>query len=186
MFSWYTAFDFMKNELLVYHTIEQPDSQEESIDIGAQSEWPSEALSNFAPHEFVLDGVQCASMEGFLQSLKFADPEKQKEVCLLIGKKAKFAGKKKKWWVDQTLHWQSAPIDRHSDEYQQLLNRAYSQLAITPDFQKALLSTGNMNLTHTIGKDDPYTTVLTEQEFITRLELIREVLQEEQISSQES
>ena len=41
------------------------------MDIGSGNGYPSSALSNFAPHEFELDGVKCASMEGFLQSLKF-------------------------------------------------------------------------------------------------------------------
>ena len=66
------------------------------MDIGSQNGWPSCALSNFAAHEFVIDGVQCASMEGFLQSLKFSNPDMQKEVCKLIGIKAKRAGKGEK------------------------------------------------------------------------------------------
>lgn len=71
------------------------------MDIGSGTGYPSAALSNFAPHSFVIDGVECASMEGFLQSLKFSDPEMQKHVCTLVGKKAKFKGKKKRWWRDR-------------------------------------------------------------------------------------
>lgn len=41
------------------------------MDIKSGCGYPASALSNFAPHPFVLDGVYCASMEGFLQSLKF-------------------------------------------------------------------------------------------------------------------
>ena len=66
------------------------------MNIGAGTGYPSGALSNFAPHPFVIDGVECASMEGFLQSLKFKEPEMQKHVCLLVGKAAKFKGKKKR------------------------------------------------------------------------------------------
>lgn len=66
------------------------------MDIGSDSGFPSATLSNFAPHPFVIDGVECNSMEGFLQSLKFSNPEMQKEVCKLVGKAAKFKGKKKK------------------------------------------------------------------------------------------
>ena len=36
------------------------------MDIGSGSSYPSCALSNFAPHKFIYDGVECASMEGFL------------------------------------------------------------------------------------------------------------------------
>ena len=60
------------------------------MDIGSGSGFPSANLSNFHPHPFVIDGVQCNSMEGFLQSLKFKEPEMQKQVCLLVGKAAKF------------------------------------------------------------------------------------------------
>lgn len=47
----------------------------EALDIGSGKDYPSNALSNFAPHPFVIDGVECNSMEGFLQSLKFKEPE---------------------------------------------------------------------------------------------------------------
>ncbi len=58
------------------------------MDIGSGTGYPSASLSNFAPHAFVIDGVECASMEGFLQSLKFQDPEMQKHVCTLVDKKS--------------------------------------------------------------------------------------------------
>lgn len=38
------------------------------MDIRSGKDYPSSALSNFAPHPFEIDGVKCASMEGFLQS----------------------------------------------------------------------------------------------------------------------
>lgn len=66
-----------------------------TIDIGVDEGYPSEVLSNFHPYTFVVDGVHCASMEGFLQSVKFENEEKQILVCGLIGKQAKFKGKKK-------------------------------------------------------------------------------------------
>ena len=65
------------------------------MDIGSGSGFPSGTLSNFAPHPFVIDGVECNSMEGFLQSLKFSNPEMQAEVCKLVGKAAKFKAKRK-------------------------------------------------------------------------------------------
>ena len=92
------------------------------MDIGSGTGFPSASLSNFAPHPFVIDGVECASMEGFLQSLKFSSPDMQKAVCQLVGKAAKFKGKKKKWWRTQTLHWQGTEIPRDSQEYQDLLD----------------------------------------------------------------
>lgn len=75
------------------------------MDIGSQNGFPSSALSNFAPHPFEIDGVQCASMEGFLQSLKFQSIEMQNYVCTLVGIKAKNKGRKKNWYKTQTLYW---------------------------------------------------------------------------------
>ena len=151
------------------------------MDIGSGSGFPSATLSNFAPHPFVIDGVECNSMEGFLQSLKFSNPEMQKEVCKLVGKAAKFKGKKKKWWRTQTLHWQGTEIPRDSQEYQDLLDRAFDALAQNSGFRAALLATGNSVLTHSIGKTKITETVLTRQEFCSRLTKIREELRKENV-----
>ena len=65
------------------------------MDIGSKSGYPSSALSNFAPHSFELDGVRCASAEGWLQSLKTKNPDMQKHLCTLVGLGAKRMGRKK-------------------------------------------------------------------------------------------
>lgn len=150
------------------------------MDIGSGSGYPSAALSNFAPHPFIFDGVECNSMEGLLQSFKFSNPEMQKEVCKLVGKQAKFKGKKKKWFKTQTLYWQGKEFKRDSDEYQRLLDRAYDALSTNEGFKRALLATGNAILTHSIGKTKQSETVLTRAEFCSRLMTIRERLQNEQ------
>ena len=149
------------------------------MDIGSGAGWPASALSNFAPHPFVIDGVECNSMEGFLQSLKFSNPDMQKEVCKMVGKQAKFKGKKKKWWRTQTLYWQGVEIARSSEEYQVLLDRAFDALAQNNGFRAALLATGNSVLTHSIGKTKITETVLTRQEFCSRLTKIRERIRKE-------
>lgn len=149
------------------------------MDIGSGSGFPSGALSNFAPHPFVIDGIECNSMEGFLQSLKFSNPEMQKEVCKLVGKAAKFKGKKKKWWRTQTLYWQGVEIPRDSQGYQDLLDRAFDALAQNSGFRAALLATGSSVLTHSIGKTKITETVLTRQEFCSRLTKIRERIRKE-------
>ena len=147
------------------------------MDIGSGNMYPSNALSNFAPHPFVIDGVECNSMEGFLQSLKFSNPELQKEVCKLVGKAAKFKGKNKKWWQTQTLFWQGQEMKRNSQEYQDLLDRAYTQLAQNKGFQMALIASGKSTLTHSIGKNKISETVLTSSEFCSRLIRLRHQLQ---------
>src|SRR5258708_7422596 len=55
------------------------------FDIKAKAPFPAGALSNFALHAFTFDGVHCASMEGFLQSLKIEDVREQERVCYLAG-----------------------------------------------------------------------------------------------------
>ena len=146
------------------------------MDIGSRNDYPANALSNFAPHPFVVDGVECASMEGFLQSLKFKNPDMQREVCKLVGIKAKMTGKHKTWWKTQTLYWQGVEYRRDSEEYQELLDRAYDALAENEGFRRALKATGNARLTHYIGKNDISHTVLTQREFCSRLMKIRKRL----------
>ena len=149
------------------------------MDIGSGNGFPCDALSNFAPHPFVIDGVECASMEGFLQSLKFSNPDMQKEVCKLVGKAAKFKGKPKKWYRTQTLYWMGKEYKRDSEEYQELLDRAYDALSQNTGFQRALLATGNATLTHSICKNKQSETVLTVKEFVSRLYKIRTRLEKE-------
>lgn len=147
------------------------------MDIGSGKGWPAAALSNFSPHPFVFRGIQVASMEGLLQSLKFENPDMQKHVMTLVGKAAKFKGKKKKWWRTQTLFWQGTPIARDSDEYQALLDEAFTAMFTQNESaRRALLATGDAVLTHSIGKSNPKETVLTEREFVSRLMRIRSQL----------
>ena len=143
------------------------------MDIGSGNGYPSAALSNFAPHPFVLDDVEIASMEGFLQSLKFKNVDMQKYVCTLVGKAAKYKGKDKKWWQTQTLYWQNKEYKRDSQEYQLLLNRAYNALYQNEGFKKALEASKPGVLTHSIGTTNENETVLTQSEFCGRLMKLR-------------
>ena len=87
-------------------------------------------------------------------------------------------GKNKNWYVSQTLWWNGQPINRHSEEYQDLLDSAYAALSQNTSFRKALLSTTGI-LTHSIGKSDESVTVLTKSEFCKRLMRLREKLSNE-------
>lgn len=145
------------------------------MDIGSGKGWPSSALSNFAPHQFTIDGVECASMEGFLQSLKFNQPHIQLEVCKLTGLAAKRRGQKrnKAWKSTQTLWWLGQPMKRQGREFSDLLDRAFRELSTNTSFRKALLASNGAVLTHSIGKNSEKETVLTEREFCSRLMQIR-------------
>lgn len=147
------------------------------IDIGSENSDIEKKLSNFSEFHFIFDGVKCQSMEGLLQSFKFPDVEKQKRVCSLVGKKAKFKGKKKKWYLDHKLYWKEQVYDRFSFEYQELLDKAFSNLYHqNKDYKELILSTGEQLLIHSIGKNDPKHTILTEEEFCSRIDKLRKGL----------
>lgn len=143
------------------------------MNIGSGAGYPAGNLSNFTPHPFVIDDVECASMEGFLQSLKFKDPEMQKHVCKLTGRIAKKRGANKKWYKTQTLYWQGVEYKRDSNEYRELLDRAYHALSLNTTFAKALLASGDAVLKHSMGRTKENCTVLTVSEFCGRLTRIR-------------
>ena len=154
-------------------------TNETTLDIKGTSDDPDRRkLSNFASYPFVLDGVPCASMEGLLQSLKTKNVKLQENVCLLSGLDAKnfFVRKLQNpmWKLTGILYWKGKPLRRTSDEYQYFLDRAYEALCKNPDFASALISTEGIKLTHEKGKHDTRETVLTEYEFLSRLEKCRE------------
>ena len=147
------------------------------MNVGSGNTYPANALSNFSCHPFVIDEIKCNSMEGFLQSLKFSNPEVQKEVCTLIGLKAKYRGKHKKWWRTQTLYWRDQEINRHSEEYQLLINKAYDcMFNQSINFRNALKAAKGVVFTHSMGKTDSHRTILTQQEFCSRLTKLRNLL----------
>lgn len=155
------------------------------MNIGSGNKYPANALSNFSPHPFVFDGVEIASMEGFLQSLKFKSPEMQVEVCKLVGKAAKFKGKGKNWQTSQTLYWKGEEIKRSSDRYQEILDQAYlAMFEQSESFRKALIASGDSVLTHSMGKNKINETVLTVREFCSRLTKLRELAKDKKNGKQ--
>ena len=149
------------------------------MDLGSGTGYPSANLSNFSPNPFIIDSVKCNSMEGFLQSLKYSNSEMQIHVCSLVRKQAKFKGKQKAWYRKQELYWQGKVLKRDSAEYQELLDRAFKALGENQKFRKALLATGDSTLTHSMGKKKKSETVLTSQEFCSRLTLLRKQFKRE-------
>lgn len=140
-----------------------------AVDIWSTSPYPANVLSNLYPNAFEIDGIRCASMEGFLQSLKIEDPELQKEICTLSGKEAKERSTSD-WQATQIIYWQGKHILRQYPEFQALLRKAYQCLFEQNEtFRTALLSTKGNRLYHTRGLSNPRKTILTEQEFCTML-----------------
>lgn len=141
---------------------------------GNNKEYPGRNLSNFFPHPFKFRGIEVASMEGFLQGMKFKSPEMQREVFKLVGFAAKKKGKGKNWQQTQILWYQGHPIPRRSECYQTLLDEAYDAMyEQNAAFRKALEDTHDATLTHSIGRTHENETVLTIREFIGRLNKLR-------------
>lgn len=147
-----------------------------TLDIYSSGLYPANVLSNLAPKEFCFDGVRCASIEGFLQSLKIKDKQKQIEVCAMYGGSAKERSKKFTQWLHtHKLYWLEKEYDRFSDSYNKLIVRAfkacYEQNEI---FRQALDSTKGKTLIHSSGKSDAKTTIITKEEFIKILTDLRD------------
>ena len=100
-----------------------------AIDISSTSKFPAGYLSNFTPYKFTFRGFEFTSMESLLQGLKFEGVETQNSVFQRVGVKAKLRGKKRKWYLDQTLYWQGTPMKRDSEEYKNIVREAFYALA---------------------------------------------------------
>lgn len=152
------------------------------IEIGGHTKSPlGRRLSNFYDRAFVFDGVRCASFEGFIQSLKCPDPERQKEICQLTGKEAKRAGVKYNSWTEEGyLFWQGTMYRRLSRDYMLLIARVYDAIyEQNEDFRDDLRSVGEASLWHSIGNPDMSKTTLTEVEMLWNIErLVRRALTE--------
>ena len=154
------------------------------IDIYSKNPYPSGTLSNFRRCSFMLDGIECSSIEGVLQSLKVLIPSPnksyqlwkerialQKQICSYANNKAKREGNFLNLFNPQrTLNWQGIPLERKSKEYQHFLKRLFeARYLADAEYRHALYDTRNFKLTHSIGKHDKSLTNLTEEEFIGML-----------------
>ena len=140
----------------------------------------AEKLGNFFATPFVIDGVKCGSAEGFIQALKFRDLEKQRQVAALVGKEAKFKGKKagKRIAREGTVFWCGLDFQFGSKEHLELIERGIrAKFEQSEECRKALLETGNAQLVHETGRAKSRFTSLPAREFIRIVSTIRDELQ---------
>lgn len=135
-------------------------------------------LSNLCNYEFELDGIFLASMEGFLQSIKFKDDAEAAPLRQMYGVKAFRAGQTgNAWKIGQILWWNGKGYLRSSKEYAMLLERAYNALIEHNDiFRTALRLSIPYELRHDFGKTDMSDSVLTRTEYIYNLYRLRALL----------
>ncbi|AFL47710.1 hypothetical protein ZZ1p0215 [Acinetobacter phage ZZ1] len=144
------------------------------IDIYFRLSGPAGQLSNLTANPFIMDNMYFGSTEGFLQGLRESNPKRQKEIFAMHGIQAKTSGGIRPI-KGQTLYWKGQPFNRHSDFYQELLKRGFMCcFAQNEKYQKALYDSLGKELKHSIGKTDPYDTILTIEEFVGNLTRIRE------------
>lgn len=145
-----------------------------ALDIWSSNSYPSHVLSNLYGNRFFFEGVFCHSMEGFLQSLKYDDPNIQRQICAMKGRKAK-TKTTTAWQTDQIVWWKGVAINRQSNEYQKLIRKAYKAMFEQSDrFRIALMSTNGMKLYHSKGEQESNKTILTELEFCSILTEMRD------------
>lgn len=145
-----------------------------TIDIWSKSPYPANVLSNLCSNGFRFDGVVCGSMEGFLQSLKRQDPDKQRQICSMKGGNARKMSVTS-WQTDQIVWWRGRAIDRQGEEFQQLIRCAYKAMFEQNErFRTALMQTRGITLTHINGEHNPYKTILTPSEFCGILTELRD------------
>lgn len=151
------------------------DPETNTLDIRSNGLYPSNVLSNLCSNAFIFDGVECGSMEGFLQSLKYKDEDRQRQICAMKGGEAK-KHSTTVWQKDQILWWKGQAINRQElAEYWEFLEKAYQAMFDQNEsFRKALLQTRGMELTHESGNGDCEKTVLTCWEFTQFLTDLRD------------
>lgn len=144
------------------------------LDIWSTGKYPCNVLSNLYGNAFEINGVKCASMEGFLQSLKYQDANRQREICSMKGKEAKKMTTTT-WQKDQIVWWQGAEIHRQGEDFQQLVRRAYKMMFEQNErFRTALMATRGKTLYHSRGSNNSWSTILTRDELCTILMELRD------------
>ena len=157
------------NQLVDYF---DPDTN--TLDIQFNGKYPSNVLSNLCSNGFRFEGMVCSSMEGFLQSLKQKDKDKQRQICSMKGGNARKQSVTS-WQTDQILWWKGQAYNRQGEEYLKLIRRAYQAMFDQCErFRAALMTTCGITLISSGSEENPCKTILTEQEFCQILTNMRD------------
>ena len=111
--------------------------------------------------------------------MKFMTPEKQRAVCQLVGKQAKFAGKKagKRISREKTVSWNNATTEFRSKQHLQWIeNGIRTKFYQHFSSQYDLVSTGTSELVHDTGRPESVYTSLPNMVFVDIVSQIRREL----------
>lgn len=135
-------------------------------------------LSNLYPHTFQLEGVSYSSMEAFFACLRTDDESLKPNFRNKFGYIAWKLGHQFDWTEKQVVYYNGVEIDRHSEDYTNLITSAFDALFENPDFKEALTKSQSKTLKHSMGKSSKSKSLLTRSEFIDQLNRLRKKLDE--------
>jgi predicted NAD-dependent protein-ADP-ribosyltransferase YbiA (DUF1768 family) len=116
----------------------------------ASTDWRGLALSNFGLSPFVLDGMLFASVEGFIQGIKFPEGDPKREAAFAssgwpvkhLGDTADHSG----------AYWGGVCLPYGSPDHHRLIERAIrARIAQSKGLQETLKSTADTILIHDTG-----------------------------------
>ena len=138
----------------------------------------AKSLSNLYPYTFLMDGYMIRSMEGFLQSIKVKDFEEKIKLWRMFGVKCWKYGQQFNDWKETQILYDNfgKPINRHSPEYDFLIQKAFDCLFTNEDFRDKMKQSMGYRVTHSMGKTDKTDSVLTKDEYIANIERLRNTL----------
>ena len=124
---------------------------EKTLNVSSTStDWRGLALSNFGLSPFVLDGMLFASVEGFVQGIKFPEGDPRREAAFASsGWPAKHLGDT----ADRSgAYWGGVCLPYGSPDHHRLIERAIrARIAQSKGLQEALKSTADAALIHDTG-----------------------------------
>lgn len=148
-------------------------------EVNVSSDSPDKAaadMSNFSAHSFVIDGDTMASVEGFVQGIKFPEGDaRREEAFAAVGKKAKMIGKEALEIGCGYVWWKERQIVYGSVKHHALIKRAIvAKFEQNPDALKSLLSTKKKTIKHDLGHPESENTSLPKDVFVRILTEIRD------------
>lgn len=147
-----------------------------SVNISINSpDWRGQALSNFGLSPFLFEGQLFASIEGFIQGIKFPESDPRRgQAFQLSGWDAKHLGD----GADRSgAYWNQTRLAYGSAQHHQLIGAAIrARIEQSPGLQAVLRSTAGATLVHETGHVESPTTSLPAAVFLGVLNDIREKL----------
>ena len=122
------------------------------------SDWRAYALANFPLFPFMLDGIVLASVEGFVQGIKFPPDHPSRDLAFLShSQAAKRCGEAAErihvWWKDEVL-------DYGAHEHHRLIARGIrAKFSFNEGLQIAMRATEGMRLVHELDPESPTTSL---------------------------